>query len=189
MAAHRTRSLALLALGALALGGCASGATAAGMTIQPADLTRPANPSLGSTLGVGGVTGGSETNPMWTSQVGNGEFQQALVASLRAAGLYAESNPRYLLRANLVSLEQPFLGFDMRVTSTVEYEVVDAASGASLLKDKVVAPYTATVSDAFVGSKRLQLANERSVRKNIAALIDLLNARGLQGPISLRQAS
>jgi len=172
---------------AISLLGCASGATVAGMTVTPDLLPTKQNPALKSALGVQDVAGGQDTNPAWTSQVGNAEFKAALVDSLRLAGLLAEGPgaPRCTLVATLLKLDQPFIGLDMTVTAAVEYALVDAKTGAALWKQKVETPHTATMGDAFVGSKRLQLANEGSIKKNIAKLIEALAAANLAGPIAV----
>lgn len=165
--------------------GCASGATAAGMTVTPAELVAPANAEARAAYRVGAVGGGEETNPLWTSQVGSNEFREALVASLRAAGLLGDGQARYELKAMLMELKQPFLGFDMTVTATVQYAVTDATTGQVVLSEQVVTPHTATVGDAFVGATRLKLANEGAVRKNIAELVKRLGAARLPGPVGV----
>ena len=48
-----------------------------------------APPTLSRAIAVQTVGGGRETNPMWTSQVGNAEFQDALTKSLQARGMHA----------------------------------------------------------------------------------------------------
>ncbi len=53
-------------------------------------------------------------------------------------------------------------GFDMTVTSTVTYTLIERASGKTVWQKSVDAPFTAKTSDAFVGTERLRLANEGS---------------------------
>lgn len=173
----RTRR-ALLAASLLALlSACAQGATAKGMIVTPADLRSAPNPALAGAVSVAEVGGGRETNPMWTSQIDAASFREALVESLRGAGLLAEKDGAPLaLQVRIVALDQPLVGFDMTVTSVVRYTVREVRTGAVLLDEDVTAAHRATVGDAFVGSKRLRLANEGSARKNIAALLERLNA-------------
>lgn len=167
------------------LSGCAAGASAAGMTVTPAELVQPTNPAMKGAVGVGAVGGGEETNPAWTSQVSNAEFQAALTASLKAAGLLAAGPARYSLKAALVKLDQPFVGLDMTVTATVQYAVTDTTTGKVVWSESVVTPHTATMGDAFVGATRLKLANEGAVRKNIAQLVAKLGAAPLPGPVGV----
>ena len=175
---------ALLASCALALlSACAQGASAKGMTVTPADLRSAPNPALAGAVAVSEVAGGKDTHPLWTSQIDDASFHSALVESLRAVGLLCEKEGAPLaLQARLVKLDQPFMGFNMTVTSIVHYTVKDARSGATIIDEDVTAAHTATVGDAFYGVTRLRLANEGSARKNIAALIERLNAIGVTPP-------
>jgi hypothetical protein len=166
-----------LALGSLTLSACASGATAKGMTISANDIGSAPSPRFAKSLGVAEVGGGKDTNPLWTSQIDNDTFKAALADSLQVAGLLGDTGSApYQLKVSLVSLEQPFIGLDMRVTSKIRYVLTEAKSGAVVFDEEVGAAHTATVGDAFVGTKRLQLANEGSARKNIASFIEKLNA-------------
>ncbi|MCM2334038.1 MAG: hypothetical protein NDI82_08820 [Anaeromyxobacteraceae bacterium] len=181
----RLAALPLALLLGTTLAGCAAGATAAGMTVPEAEIVRPTSKAMERSVEVGAVGGGRETNPAWTSQVGNKEFGEALAASLKLAGLLAEGQGRYVLTTVLVKLEQPFIGLDMTVTATVQYTVTDRRSGAVVWTEQVVTPFTATMGDAFVGSTRLKLANEGAVRKNIAQLVAKLGAAALPGPVAV----
>lgn len=175
----KIRVLGLLAIIAAAvnLQGCASGASVQGMTYQQAAATQ----KLQGQVAVATPTGGKNTNPMWTSQVSSEAFEGALKASLLKAGMLGQSGQAPLtLSSQLVNLKQPTFGLDMTVTATVTYQVTDTA-GKVVLKETIVTPYTATVGDAFVAVKRLQLANEGAIRKNIESLIAKLEALDMQG--------
>jgi len=126
----------------------------------------------GARFSVGQVAGGEETNPMWTSEVSAAAFQAALTASLANAGLH-DAGSNLQIDAVLEDLDQPLAGFDMTVTSQVTYRVVNGSSDI-LLEQRVVAPHTATVGDAFLGMERLRLANEGSIRANITRFIEIL---------------
>jgi hypothetical protein len=73
----------------------------------------------------------------------------------------------------LVSVDQPLVGFDMTVTTTVTYTLLDPA-GNQVWSKSVSAPHTATVSDAFLGVERLRLANEGSAKENIRRALDAM---------------
>lgn len=165
---------------AIFLGGCgASGATARGMTVKAADLTGPASPDVAKSVAVSNVEGGEATDAWGSSQIDNPEFKQAIVRSLQAAGLLStDSNPKYVVSADLVSLKQPFAALNMTVTSRVRYTLKDAKSGALIFSEEVAAQFTAKPSDSIIGVQRLRLANEGSARKSIAILIQKLNASG-----------
>ncbi|MCB5184220.1 hypothetical protein LG201_03275 [Methylobacillus gramineus] len=76
----------LLMLAALA--GCASPATKEAMLIS-AETVQSVNPAQKGKFTVAAVTGGKATNPMWTSQVSQENFEGALKESLVLAGLTA----------------------------------------------------------------------------------------------------
>ena len=163
--------LAMLMAVVAYLSGCASGAMTENMTYSgPAKSYESV---LGKNLDVTEVSGGEETNPAWTSEISNDAFGDAVRQSLANQGLFAE-NGRYQLEVIMVEVDQPMFGLNFEVTTHVRYILTDRESGNVVLNETVVAPYTATVGDAFVAIKRLRLANEGSGRKNIEGLLDLL---------------
>jgi hypothetical protein len=175
MTANRTGRALLLSCALALTSACAEGASARGMTVTPDDLRSPTNPGLAGQFAVSAVAGGTETNPAWTSQIDDASFREALVESLRAAGLLSPGPSAPLaVQARLVKLDQPMFGLDMTVTSIVHYTVKDVRNGAVLVDEDVTAAHTAKMGEAFVGATRLKLANEGSARRNIAALIERL---------------
>ena len=169
-----------LVMGSLAasvwLTGCATPASSSNMTVRAADATtvRLQTPeALKNNLALRDVTGGKETNPAWVSNVSSSEFERALEDSLRSVGMLSANRQagRFQLIVHLEKLDQPFMGFDMTVTSTVAYTLVERASGKTIWQKTLAVPYTAKVSDAFVGSERLRLANEGTIRQNMTQLI------------------
>jgi hypothetical protein len=167
--------LAAVALAvAVALGGCATPATYQAMTVQ-AQPELAANPKLKGAIRLDTVTGGKDTNPLWTSQVDSAGFAKALEGSLASAGYLAPagSTAPYALSAELKTLDQPLFGFAMSVSSTVLYKL----SGSGAAKEyPVTAAGSASVSDAFVAIERLRLASERSILENIKMLLRELQA-------------
>lgn len=170
--------LFLAGLAALALSACAEPAKVENMVVSAPAPAPAADPSIEGALCITKVTGGEETNPMWTSEVDDASFRAALEGSLRSNGLAVPSTDgcRYGIEANLLGLAQPIAGFDMEVTSHVNYTVLERPSGSPYFLTTITAPYTATVSDAFAGITRLRLANEGSIRTNIETFIGELKA-------------
>ncbi|MGV9007580.1 MAG: hypothetical protein ACOH1H_12680 [Brevundimonas sp.] len=164
---------AVLAL--LGLGACASAS-------RPEAMALAATPGLIAATGDVGyhsvtsvtVAGGSETNPLWVSAVSNADFQTALESSLDAAGYLGTSGPAMAVSANLVNLQQPMVGLDLSVTSTVRYSVT--RDGTVVFDDTVAATGTATMGDAFAAVERLRLANEKSIHENIRQFIERFRA-------------
>lgn len=165
----------VLAVGMLlGMSACASSADPAAMTFTPAAESNPFPEPLQQAMCVRDVTGGEETNPMWASKVDNEGFRTALASSLDGVGLSAPSEScSYPIDTNLLGLSQPVMGFDMTVTSHVNYKVYDQA-GDPLLLATIDAPYTAAMSEAFVGAERLKKANEGSIRTSIEKFFERL---------------
>jgi len=163
---------------AVLLTGCAAPARIEQMTASVSPQQRIVPTPLRTNIAVRDVTGGKETNPMWMSNVGSSEFEQALEASLRDAGLLAAGKQagKYTLVAHLENVQQPMAGFNMTVTATVAYSLVERATGKEVLSRKVSLPFTASFDSAFAGSERLRIANEGAVRVNIGKLIEELLA-------------
>jgi outer membrane murein-binding lipoprotein Lpp len=160
------------------LSGCAAPARIDQMSATVSPSQRVASTALRTNIAVRDVTGGKDTNPMWVSNVGNSEFEQALEASLRDAGLLAAGKQagKYTLVAHLENVDQPMAGFNMTVTATVSYSLVERATGKEVFSRRVSLPYTASMGAAFSGTERLRIANEGAVRVNITQLIEELLA-------------
>jgi len=179
MAPVRTGLKAVFVIALLVeLSGCASSADPGAMVITSQASAKPFPERLQHAMCVRGVTGGEETNPLWASKVDNKGFQTALSSSLDGAGLTASADKcSYPIDVNLLGLSQPSIGFDMTVTAHVNYKVYDP-SGQPYLLETVDSPFTATVSDAFVGVERLKLANEGAIRTSIQTFFDKLHNPG-----------
>ncbi|MEO7053421.1 MAG: hypothetical protein ABI191_00455 [Rhizomicrobium sp.] len=166
--------LAVIAVAALQLAACASAAKPEAMIAMPAASAQPFPQGLQHAMCVRAVTGGQKTNALWVSKVDDQSFQTALTASLSGAGLVAQGSAcSFPVDVNLLGLSQPIAGFDMTVTSHVNYKVYDPA-GQPLVLATIDTPYTADFSAAFVAAERLRLANEGSIRTNIGQFLDKL---------------
>jgi hypothetical protein len=160
------------ALGQLAA--CASAAKPEAMVVSTTPTQAPFPQSLQHAMCVRTVTGGQKTNALWVSKVDDQSFNTALSQSLSNAGLAAPaSGCSFPVDVNLLGLSQPIAGFDMTVTSHVNYKVFDP-SGQPLVLATIDTPYTADFSAAFVAAERLRLANEGSIRTNISQFLDKL---------------
>jgi hypothetical protein len=152
--------------------GCASGATKENMNYQGDQKVY--DERLKNNIEVAAVSGGESTNPLWTSEISSEEFSSAVKQSLSEQGLLSE-NGKYQLQVKMIEVDQPSFGFDMTVTTHVQYVLTDTTNHSVILDEVIVAPYTATTGDAFAGYKRLQLANEGSGKKNIEGLLEKLS--------------
>ena len=176
----------LMLLVASLLAACATPARINSMIGVPT-VQLAANSPLKQNVQVNNVSGGRTTNPLWTSQVGNPEFQQALQQSLAAQGITSSAGARYRLDAVLVEINQPLFGFNFTITSTVHYTVTDVPMGRVVFDQTITADYTAEISDAFLGVERLRIANEGSIKNNLSKFMDqlfgMLGSGGM-GPMS-----
>ncbi|MEJ5999665.1 hypothetical protein [Paucibacter soli] len=174
----QTAKIALALATAAALVGCATPARVDQMQTNSSLATRTAvaNSKMRESIAIRDVTGGQETNPMWISNVSSSDFERALEASLKDAGLWQPNRQagKYLLVAHLEKLDQPLAGFSMTVTANVRYTLIERSSNKTVFERTLATPYTAQMSDAFLGAERLKLANEGAVRSNIQQLIDAL---------------
>ena len=170
------RCARVLAVGGLliSLGACASGAMPSQMAVSadPA-LTMQASDPVYHQLKVGNVQGGSDTNPLWMSNVSNADFQAALESSLRNVNLMSDdlAKANLAVSANIIDMQRPLAGLDMTVTAKVRYTVAPAAGGAPVFDDTVAVAGTAKFGDALLGEERLRMAEENAVRANIAEFL------------------
>jgi len=155
---------------------CASPAEVKNMTVAPVSLSTASGSPFSHNLRIANVSGGKDTNPMWTSQVSGTAYELALQNSLEANNLIQKSNPdpKFEVHARLSKLDQPFFGLDMTVTSKVGYEVIETKTRKSWFDKEILASYTAKFRDAPIGLVRLRLANEGSIRENIKKFINEL---------------
>lgn len=158
------------------LGACADPASPTAMVPDVSGIGAGPPPSYRLAITAGEVGGGSKTSPLWTSQVGNPEFREALVRTLLAAGLGRAENGQFRLDAVLQKLEQPFAGFTMTVSSTIGYKLTEVATGAVVYENTITASGSATMDDTMYGVARLKIANERAIRANLRQLIEALYA-------------
>lgn len=173
MIAYRATRGLLLAAIAVVVVGCATPARMDQMTVAPTPQAAAVPTKFRNSIAIKDVTGGTETNPLWTSQVSSAEFERALEASLQNSALLApRQGGAYQLSAQLGKLEQPILGIDMTVTATVLYQLVERRTAATVWEKSIVTPYTAKFSDSLLGVERLKLANEGAIKENIGRLVD-----------------
>ncbi|MEM7506830.1 MAG: hypothetical protein AAF415_08785 [Pseudomonadota bacterium] len=164
--------LPLLACLAIAtLSACAEPARVTGMTVSRQAELVPKTSPLANAICVKRVTGGEKTDPLWTSEVDSPSFEQALNLSLANNNLKGTSTCAFDLNANLLGLAQPTAGFNMTVTSNVNYSLLERQSQAPYFQTTVKTPFTAEFGTAFAGVERLRLANEGSIRANISQFL------------------
>jgi len=155
------------------LSGCASGAKVENIAI-PVNAAESYSQKLTEQISIEDVSGGKSTNPLWTSQISNEVFQEALSNALQSRGLLS-SDGVYSLTAKLVKVEQPLFSFATTVTTHIVYTIKHRTTAEILFEKTMVAPASVKVSEEFVGVKRLRLANEKSATENIKMFLEELS--------------
>jgi hypothetical protein len=153
----------------LALGACA---TQQAMTVAPSALEAPV-PRLKNAVAVRSVNGGQAMNVLTVPGVPNEPFKAALEGSLAANGYLASegTTPKFYIDAEIQDLDQPLIGLEYDVKSSVLYKV----SGAGPVKTyPIKATGTAGFSDSPLGADRMRIANERAMQQNIKSFLQAL---------------
>jgi hypothetical protein len=134
--------------------------------------------ALHNGIAVTKVGGGEKTHPLWVSKVGDEEMREALRLSLQQYGVYAssEAGAPFRLEVFLIELRQPVNGLAMIVTSVVRYKLVRSSDDRAIYDDVVTASYHAAMNEALISVQRVKLANEGSIRANIASFLTHLHS-------------
>jgi len=86
--------------------------------------------------------------------------------------MLAVSNPRYEINLRLVSSEaHTSVNFDITTTTSIQYEIIEAASQKVVLGDTVNTTYVAKLGDALDGCARAKLSAVGSTNDGIRALL------------------
>lgn len=175
------RDIFLIAILVATLTGCATSAMPVNMAVHDSQArTAIYDSRLHGNIHVSEVRGGEKTNPLWTSEIDNPDFLEALRQSLENARLLGGSGSEYSLQASLLRVEQPMFGLNFTVTAEVEYEVKNTRTGNVVYREVLRTPFTAGVGDAFMAVERLRIANEGAARANISVLLERLSALKLK---------
>ncbi|MDP3850364.1 MAG: hypothetical protein Q8Q59_07670 [Luteolibacter sp.] len=124
------------------------------------------------------VAGGAEYTAMGGPGITNEEFKQALESSLVKSGSFQSAGPGgYQLEAFIADIDQPVMGFSMRVNMDVSYTL--RRGGSIIWRKSIRSTYVAATGEAFAGALRLRKATEGAARENIVALIRALDGQRL----------
>jgi len=173
------RALLSLVAAAALLVGCA--APAAPGAMMPPAATVPAPHQFPYTVSVA-TRGGAATDPMLSTNVSDADLRAAVESAIRDSRVFREvvsEGADYRLSVTVVQLTKPFVGFDFTVTMETGWTLVRAQDQQVLLRKVVSGTHTATMSESFIGAKRLELAVEGAARRNIEQGISALAALDL----------
>lgn len=154
----------------MGLAACASASRPEAMMVSAVDgqTARPGDVGYHAIRSVT-AAGGSETNPMWTSQVSTEALQSAVELSLASAGYMGSEGEPLTVQVAMMGLDQPAFGLDLKVVSRVRYVV--SRNGREIFNETIEAEGTAGMGDAFAAVERLRLANEKSIQANITRFL------------------
>lgn len=123
--------------------------------------------------------GGRETHPLWTSQISNSAFTEALANAVAKSQVFQSvvkgGKADYILDVTILKYDQPLLGADFDIKMKTRWELTDSVTHKLVWSDTIDTTYKARLTDALVSSERLQKANEGAVRTNIAEGIKRLS--------------
>jgi hypothetical protein len=120
---------------------------------------------------------------MRMSQISNEDFAHALKVSIKKSGLFSrvdsEPSSYYRLQAYIGKLDQPVFAMASTVAMEVGYALTDLRSKETIWKKSIASTYTAELKEAYIGVKRLRLANEGAARENIRLMLEEISALSL----------
>lgn len=135
--------LAFMAL--LVLAGCARERAKASFSAVPPPMavTQAVEASpYAKKIAVGAVSGGQGF--MLHPSISNEDVLEALKEGLAAYGLLAaEENPPYVLDATVTKIDQPFIGWDHAVVTSIDYVVRERVGGAEVFRTSQTAEFVA----------------------------------------------
>jgi len=175
MPRRRVRSAAFTVIALTLLSACSQPARAPRMTVHNVlEKAVAADTHLEESFAVGGVTGGHETNPLWTPEVSDAELREALERSLERNRMLAAmpDSARYLVTARILRFGRPLVGFSMRVSPSIAYRVVEQGTEQAIFDEVVSTSYTVDFSESPLGAERLRLANEGAIRESIREFLN-----------------
>lgn len=130
------------------------------------------------TLKIGEVTGGEKTDPMGRPLIGNEEFQEALISTLRQSGIFkkvnAEIDADYELIVKIIS-QKTHSGFTINSTLFVNYRLNETKSNQEIWKENIFSKYDIEFSESFAGVERAKKALEGAARINFNQLLRKLS--------------
>lgn len=152
---------------ALLLAGCATPADNRAMAVAA-----PAQAGKQHPYSVGVATaGGAETSALGSTNIGNPELKAAIEKSIVDTRLFREvvqgQGGQYQLSVSVVQISKPTFGLDFTVSMEAGWSLVRMRDNQVILRKSITSSHTATMGDAFVGVRRLQLAVEGAARSNI----------------------
>lgn len=98
-------------------------------------------------------------------------FKEAVEESLKKYAVFSDvihkGDANYLLKIEIKELLLPFAGFDMEAHLATHWSLTDIKTQKMIWRDLISSDYIARLGEAFTGWKRMRIATEGAMRKNI----------------------
>jgi hypothetical protein len=134
--------------------------------------------STGKILKIVEVKGGIKTDPLGKPTIGNEEFQEALISTLKKSELFKDvftvGNSDYELSTEIVA-QKWHPGFSITSSLFVKYSLIETKSNKEIWKENIYSQYLAEFKEASEGGRRATKANEGAVRENLKLLLRKLS--------------
>lgn len=116
--------------------------------------------------GLGGATG----------NVTPEAYKEALISSVRQAGLYAKNGKeKYAVDAYLKQLDQPIFGFNFTVKATADYTITNLKNDKIVYQQTLTLPCTVLFAEEFVADIRLRRATGCAIGENITHFLKTIS--------------
>lgn len=108
-------------------------------------------------------------------------FKEALEEALVKSAMFQDHSTKTVsLTAKIMEFDQPGSGFNFPTKMTVDYSLIDRATGAVIFTDRITSVSEVPLGYAFLGSARALEAQNLSVQENILQLINKLRLSRLR---------
>lgn len=146
--------------------------------IVPAEA--PIESSAGKELSVevGSVEGGKSSGLLNDIRISDLDLREAIINSLAVRGALARGSPDFRIDAEVVrgstGMQEILMGLNVTTTVDMRWLVTDPASGDRVFSGTLTSAGTASSSEYFNPTERIQVATERAIQENIRKLIATL---------------
>ena len=129
------------------------------------------------TVGVNESTGGIDAKPLWTSQISNIAYTEALSNALAKSGVFQAvikgggadypGGANYILDVTILEYDQPWHGANIIIGINTKWELTDAKTHESVWSNTFKTAYRAAWIESVFDGERIEKAHEAAVRTNI----------------------
>lgn len=108
-------------------------------------------------------------------------FKEALEEALVKSAVFRDHSTKTVsLTAKIMEFDQPGSGLNFPTSMTVDYSLIDRATGIAIFSERVTSSSEVPLGYAFLGSARALEAQNLSVQENILQLIAKLKSAKLR---------